>query len=111
MHVFLPRYQVSFTGKFKEMNEHKIERTGCLQEVVTGSAVTDPILPIVKEPLPGCPDLCLRGHVHTPGQVTAWRRETKDADQLCALVTLLWVLIWAGFVTSATVRNPAPHSM
>lgn len=55
MHVFLPRYQVSFIGKFKEMNEHKIERTGCLQEVVTRSAVTDPILPIVKEPLPGLP--------------------------------------------------------
>ena len=81
---------------------HKTERTACLQEVVTRSMVTDPILPSVKEALSGCPHLLLTGQV----QVTAWRKETKDADQPYALLTSLWVLIWA--VTPAGVRKLAP---
>lgn len=90
---------------------HKTERTACLQEVVTRSVVTDPILPSVKEALSGCPHLFLTGQVQVtvtqPVQVTAWRKETKDADQQYALLTSLWVLIWA--VTPARVRKLAPH--
>lgn len=91
--------------------KHRIERTGCLQEVVTRSVVTDPVLPSVKEALSGCPQLFLRGQVQVTitqlVQVTAWRKEIEDADQPYALIISLWLLIWA--VTPATVRKLAPH--
>lgn len=61
--------------------------------MVTRSVVTESILPGVKEPLLGCPDLFTTGQTQVtlvqPVQNMAWRRETEDAGELGILVTWL----------------------
>lgn len=63
--------------------KHKIERTGCLQEVVTRSAVTDPMQPSVKEPLPGCPDLFVTGQVQVTLPTTSPSHYLQKRNQRC----------------------------
>lgn len=78
--------------------KRKIERTGCLQEVVTGAVVTEPILarvrhlPLVAGSVPNRSD---PGHIHPMSRPLLG--DEKSKMQIYRVCPVIWLrmLIWA----------------
>lgn len=91
--------------------KHKIESTGCLQEVVTWSVVTDPIQPSVKEPAsPRLPwSVCNRsaaGHITTTGP----GHYLEKRNQRCWSTVCPYNLALGAYLGCNVSDNQEPHS-